>query len=191
MIRDGKEIQPSSLPGKVKGFPMKQGDVLLMRATAGGGVGDPLDREVWLVMKDVIAGYITPRRAAEVYGVAIEDGRVDQAKTDALRAQKRKERHYVKVIEAATDEFDERGCRICLMSSIVAVKIGVTDGDMVEYIGRNAAPLRAWAKIDDGADGDGVSMGPIGQSILGVSAPDQVLLRSMKINSADDPIDRL
>ncbi len=191
VIRDGKEIQPSSLPGKVKGFPMKQGDVLLMRATAGGGVGDPLDREVWLVMKDVIAGYITPRRAAEVYGVAIQDGHVDRAKTDALRGQKRKERHYFKVIEAATDEFDERGCRICLISSIVAVKIGVTDGDMVEYIGRNAAPLRAWAKIDDGADGDGVSMGPIGQSILGVSAPDQVLLRPMKINTADDPIDRL
>ena len=191
VVREGKEIQPSSLPGKVKGFPMQQGDILLMRATAGGGVGDPLDREVELVMKDVIAGYITPRRAAHIYGVVVEGRQANQAETDALRGQKRQEVDSLKVVEATTDEFDGRGCRICPVSSGVAARVGVRDGDMVEYVGRNAAPLRAWAKIAEGTDGDEVSIGPIGRGILGVSGSDQVRIRPLRINSADDPIDKL
>ena len=189
VIRGGKELQPSPLPGKVKGFPLEHNDVVLMRATAGGGVGDPLEREVELVMKDVIAGYVSERRASDVYGVVIEDGHVDQTKTAALRDQQRQQRTYFKVGETDVDEFDERGLRLCPMSREVAKKISTEDGGMVEYIGKQAAPLRAWAKIVDGADANEVSVGPIGRKILGVSSADQVWLRVVKVNRADDPLD--
>jgi hypothetical protein len=87
------------------------------------------------------------------------------------------------------DEFDERGLRLCPMSREVAKKISTEDGGMVEYIGKQAAPLRAWAKIVDGADANEVSVGPIGRKILGVSSADQVWLRVVKVNRADDPLD--
>ena len=191
VIRDGVEVQPSSLPGKVKSFPMRQGDILLMRATAGGGVGDPLDREVDLVLRDVVAGYVTLERAADVYGVLIEDGQVNQADTDTLRAGKRLERGYYMVVEAAGDDFDSRGCRVCMLDSGTAAEIGSKGGDMLEIIGRNAVPLRAWAKIADLGRAGEVPIGPIGRSILGVSAGSRVWVRTLKINAADDPLDRL
>src|SRR5262245_18442418 len=42
--RNGQPVQPSSLPGKVSGFPLVWGDVLLMESSGGGGLGDPIER---------------------------------------------------------------------------------------------------------------------------------------------------
>ena len=75
VIRDGTTLEPSAIPGKVKSFPLEAGDVVLMRTTAGGGVGDPLDREPTLVLEDASEGYVTPERAEGVYGADLWDER--------------------------------------------------------------------------------------------------------------------
>src|SRR5439155_58113 len=38
--RDGRRVPSSPLPGKVSGFPLEPGDVLLMESSGGGGFGD-------------------------------------------------------------------------------------------------------------------------------------------------------
>lgn len=43
--RDGQAIEPSPLPGKVSGFPLRAGDVVVMESSGGGGYGDPLARD--------------------------------------------------------------------------------------------------------------------------------------------------
>jgi N-methylhydantoinase B len=66
---DGTTID---LPSKVTTF-LQQGDRLLTVTPGGGGWGDPRERDPERVRKDVQANLITPVRAREVYGVAIED----------------------------------------------------------------------------------------------------------------------
>ena len=183
VIRGSEEIQPSVIPGKVKAFPMQAGDVLAIETTSGGGVGDPLEREVERVSKDVLDGYVSVARARDVYGVVFDDGQVDRAKTEAQRRKLREQRTYFKVIEDPVDEFDRNGCRLGPLSPKVARRVGVEEGDMVEYIGKAAAPLRAWVKIDDELPGDAVRVGPVGRKILQSGEADEVWLRALPVNT--------
>ena len=173
VFRDGKEIEPSPRPGKVKAFPLIQGDVVAITGCAGGGVGDPLDRDVDLVRTDVFEGYTTRKRAREMYGVVIENNHVDLAKTQETRRQKKEERQYYEVV-AGPDAFDDIGCRICELREDVAARIDVQDGSIVEYVGNSAAPLRAWVRVTGDAPKGGVSLGPVGRGILQVSEGDKI-----------------
>jgi N-methylhydantoinase B len=65
--------------------------------TGGGGWGDPLEREVELVQRDVIEGKVSLSAAREEYGVALRaDGDdsfvVDEKTTAALREKLRASR---------------------------------------------------------------------------------------------------
>jgi N-methylhydantoinase B len=66
---------------------VEPGDILWSRSGGGGGVGDPLQREVKKVQWDVVNRYISPAKARNVYGVAFKTGsdEVDQKATAALR----------------------------------------------------------------------------------------------------------
>ena len=185
VIRDGREIVPSALPGKVKSFPLRHGDVVLMKATAGGGVGDPLERDVELVRKDVFDGYITAPHSREAYGVVIENGQVDETRTRELRDHLRSERSYFRVVHSASDEFDGRGLRMCPLSNEAANGLGVADGDMVEYVSRTRAPVRAWARVADDVDAGVAPIGPIGRSMLKLSDGDDVWIRPVRLETAD------
>lgn len=70
-------------------FPLMHQDALYVRWNGGGGIGDPLRREPDKVMQDLRDGVISPRAAAQVYGVVIERGAVDAGATalqrDAMR----------------------------------------------------------------------------------------------------------
>ena len=182
VLRGGVELQPSPIPGKIKSFPMEYGDVLLMQATAGGGVGDPLEREPELVQKEVFQGYVTRDRARDVYGVIIDDAGVDLGQTREMRERLKSERQYFEVTESRGDDFDERGCRVCPLSEEGASRIGVGTGDMVEYIGKGNAPLRAWVRLEDGLPADGAPIGPIGRRVLLVEAGDEIWLRRLSVN---------
>src|SRR5262249_41447878 len=72
--RNGGRVQPSPLPGKVSGFPLEPGDVLLMESSGGGGFGDPLERDSARVAADVSEGYVSESAASAVYGVILRDG---------------------------------------------------------------------------------------------------------------------
>ena len=60
----------------------------IIRTAGGGGWGDPRDRDVALVLADVIEGLVTPQAAEREYGVAIDAKRlvVDVDATARLRA---------------------------------------------------------------------------------------------------------
>jgi N-methylhydantoinase B len=68
---------------------MKRGDLFRHVMAGGGGNGDPLTREPALVLEDVLEEKVTPQHAEQAYGVAIRDGRIDEAATAARRAAMR------------------------------------------------------------------------------------------------------
>ncbi len=67
------------------------GDIIRVIGPGAGGWGDPLTRPVDHVLADLRQGAISPARAEAEYGVVLQDGRVDEAATAALRAKARPE----------------------------------------------------------------------------------------------------
>ena len=68
---------------------LKAGDEVRIEWPGAGGWGFPLERDPELVLADVIAEKVTPRRAKEVYGVVVDavQRRVDYTATLKLRQQ--------------------------------------------------------------------------------------------------------
>ncbi len=180
VIRDGKPIEPSSLPGKVRAFPLKRNDLVIMRCTSGGGVGDPLERDPTRVLDDVLLEYVTPERAAEVYGVVIRDDQVDEGATLSMREQLKQRRHYISLANTDTNEFDANGCRLARINPGDASALGAIEGDMIEFVPAIGAPLRAWAKISEDVDSGSISLGPLGHLALKTDAGDEVQVRRIQ-----------
>ncbi len=67
------------------------GDILIITTGGGGGVGDPLDREVDKVRWDVLNEYVSMETARDTYGVIMNPGtfEVDLETTKELRARKK------------------------------------------------------------------------------------------------------
>ena len=151
----GPPIAPHDVPGKVAGFPLEYGDIIEQKSVGGGGYGDPLTREVELVKQDVLDEYVSEERARNVYGVVMANDEVDLAKTEKLREQLRRQRVYLEVIASEEDEYDKISCRVCLPSSQLANRLGVTTGDLVEYVTKEGLPLRAWVKVAADSTGKG------------------------------------
>jgi len=68
---------------------LKPGDVVTIDASGGGGNGNPLERELEMVVSDVMEGYVSLERAREDYGVVIDPKtfKVDMEETKKLRGQ--------------------------------------------------------------------------------------------------------
>jgi N-methylhydantoinase B len=63
-----------------------EGERVVSASAGGGGYGSPTEREPELVSNDVAEGWITPKRAAQVYHVSLDvEGDVDWAQTATLR----------------------------------------------------------------------------------------------------------
>ena len=140
--RSGQRVQSSPLPGKVSGFPLELGDVLLMESSGGGGFGDPLERDPEHVAADAAEGYVTSAAAEAIYGVVLREGAPDAAATAARRASLRATRLRVRVIAGAG--LDAGSGREVRLSTEVATRLGVTPGAVVEFVNPRGAPLRAW-----------------------------------------------
>ncbi|MFA9430367.1 hydantoinase B/oxoprolinase family protein [Egicoccus sp. AB-alg2] len=84
------------LEGLVDDEPIAAGEVIRIRTTGGGGWGDPLDRDVDLVGRDVLWGKVSRDGAREDYGVVVtgpdDEPVVDHDATVDLRARLREER---------------------------------------------------------------------------------------------------
>jgi N-methylhydantoinase B/oxoprolinase/acetone carboxylase alpha subunit len=79
------------------GRPFKDGDLFEHFYNAGGGYGDPIERDAALVREDLDNGVITPRAARAVYRVAAGSKSdrtysVDSEGTERLRLAERSER---------------------------------------------------------------------------------------------------
>jgi N-methylhydantoinase B len=72
--------------GKVDVLHLEPGDLVSIFSPSGGGHGDPRRRDPERVREDVRAGFLTPARAREAYGVVVANGAVDLAATQRLRA---------------------------------------------------------------------------------------------------------
>ena len=77
---DERELPPLS-----EGNMLRRGDVLRIETGGGGGYGHPHEREPWRVAKDVADGFVSASAARRHYGVAVENGGVDEAETTRLR----------------------------------------------------------------------------------------------------------
>jgi N-methylhydantoinase B len=67
---------------------LREGETLVSVTCGGGGYGPPEERDPEMVLRDVQERWITRRRAAEIYRVAIrEDGTLDWIETERLRGR--------------------------------------------------------------------------------------------------------
>ncbi len=76
--------------------PVPAGTLIRIRTTGGGGWGDPLDRDVELVVRDVAWGKVSRAGAAADYGVVItgpgDEPVADMTRTASLRSDMREQR---------------------------------------------------------------------------------------------------
>jgi N-methylhydantoinase B len=175
VVRNGVELQPSDVPGKVTGFNLQQGDVLVCQSAGGGGYGDPLDREVERVLRDVLKGYLSEERALSHYGVVIRDGLVDEVTTKRERRRAKSEKVRARVLLAETDIFEERR-RIVHVGEMIANSSGLEDGELAELLSSNGAPLRSWIKRRSGLDG--IELSATACEILRVKPGDSIFIRA-------------
>jgi len=80
------------LPTRYADYPLKAGDIFCLDTPGGGGLGDPHAREAAKVLEDVAEGYVSPERAADIYGVAViangSGWTIDETATRNLRKTK-------------------------------------------------------------------------------------------------------
>ena len=73
---------------KDQDIALRPGDVVTVSTPGGGGYGEPFARDPLSVAVDVARGYYTVAEARERFGVVLApDGTLDEAATDALRAE--------------------------------------------------------------------------------------------------------
>lgn len=75
---------------------IRVGEAIVSESSSGGGYGDPLDRDPYLVAHRVREGWITKAYARDVYGVVVDDSKEtyvpDMPATDSLRKEMRASR---------------------------------------------------------------------------------------------------
>ena len=76
------------LPAKVTAYPLQAGDMITMLTSAGGGFGNPYERDPDLVAADVRDGRVSIEAARRDYGVVInpDTNEADPAATATLRS---------------------------------------------------------------------------------------------------------
>jgi N-methylhydantoinase B len=79
--------QSSTSITKVTQVPIKQGTQVTFLTAGGGGCGDPIERAVEDVIRDIELGYISGERAKRDYGVVLtSSGRLDERATSDRRS---------------------------------------------------------------------------------------------------------
>ncbi len=79
-LKSGKQLRPKGQQS------IPPGDRLILSLAGGGGFGDPFTRDPAMVAEDVAGGYVSVDRAAELYGVVVDEhGTIDEAATAVLR----------------------------------------------------------------------------------------------------------
>jgi N-methylhydantoinase B len=180
VIRGGESISPSEFPGKVTRFPLKRGDVVVMQTSGGGGYGDPLERNLEKIEKDLRDGLVTEERARVRYGVVLRGNEVDLEKTSQQREKKRKERDCFNVRLWRGEEY-EGAKRLCFLGLSTLKHLGLKEGDLVELVHPKTAPLRAWVSGAEREEEGTISLGKSGLEILGVREGDEIELRPILI----------
>ena len=181
-IQNGDTEAPLSIPGKVTGQTIRQGDVVVMESAGGGGYGDPLARHPDAVSADVRAGYVSREGAERDYGVILDNhARPDKGSTDALRQSLAAQVTELTVFVDPTDPYHgiKGRHRVVRLHPEVADSANLDDGQLVELLGRHPAPLRAWVRRDHRQKPNSVPLDAFGCAALGVAQGDTVCLRRL------------
>ena len=174
--RDGQPIAPSRLPGKVGGFPLQPGDILLMESSGGGGFGDPLERDPAHVVADVAEGYVTRESAESAYGIVWSSDGVDADATARRRASQREARPRVRVHAADVAATLGRAIRI---DAETTQRLGVAEGAVVELVNPRGAPLRAWVTSVVPGDGHGAEAAAEALRMLAIEDGAEIEIRAV------------
>ena len=179
VVRDGKTIEPSPVPGKVGGFALEAGDVVRMETSGGGGYGDPLTRKPEKVLDDVAHGYLSAAQARSRYGVVIApSGAIDADATREQRARLQASRELAAVTLSNEAEPDGPRRRIRLPADL-ARRLDIESGALVEIATPACgAALRGWAEITQRAD---LALSAEALAALGAQAGDTVEVRPVHV----------
>ncbi|MEM8853814.1 MAG: hydantoinase B/oxoprolinase family protein [Pseudomonadota bacterium] len=131
VCRDGAPVEPSSFRGKISGFPLKRGDLVVMRSSGGGGFGDPAERD------------------AEALSADKDDGIVTEAGAAAYRDQAPDE--TVAPIHAGCETLAPYEARL---SAALAERLGTAPGQMIEIVPNKGAVLRFWVRPEPASGHD-------------------------------------
>lgn len=93
-VNPGEENQ-RYLGSLFSGLPLYQGDTVTRPSAGGGGLGDPLKRNLDAVLEDVEQGYVSPDRAKKDYGVIVKEVDPDLCKFSIDAEASAKERSYI------------------------------------------------------------------------------------------------
>jgi N-methylhydantoinase B len=179
VIRGGAEIEPSALPGKVTGFPLREGDVVVMRTAGGGGYGDPLERPPDDVRRDVAFGYVSAERAAAVYGVVLAGDGVDERATARLRRRLSARRARLRAARLDGPEHDGMR-RVAALAPATARRLRIRAGALVEVPSPDGPALRAWAHLDPALETGVCALGAEALAMLGLAPGAAVELRPIR-----------
>ena len=184
VIRDGRTVEPSDVPGKVSAFPLEAGDIVREETVGGGGYGDSLTRNPGCVLADVAEGYLDAAEAKARYGVVIgKDGGFDKAASEAKRAALKGARALAP-LAAGNEEMFDGPRRQAIVPAELASALGVSEGDLIELSTGLGAAVRAWARIGGariGGPGEGgLVLGPSGLRLLRGQAGDEIEIRAIR-----------
>jgi N-methylhydantoinase B len=177
LVRSGDvETVPGEIPGKIANYPLRKGDLVISESSGGGGFGDPLDRDLAQVERDLREGYISEHHAATVYGAAFRNGAIDKEATAARRKQLRLGRLQLRLLRQP-DLLNRGRLRVCAVSTDVANDAGIATGEVVELLNGKGPPVRCWALIQSELKNGvvGVSSDTIG--LAGLKENESVQLR--------------
>lgn len=100
---DGAE----ELPARAKGLRVEAEDGYYMRATGGPGYGDPIDRSLDDVQKDLDFGIVSRSMATDAYEVVVtDDGVIDSEASERLRRNRREQRRSLPTTRERVDAGD-------------------------------------------------------------------------------------
>jgi N-methylhydantoinase B len=138
--RLGGEVR--ELEAKVDEFELRPGDVVQYTWQGGGGYGDPLDRKVEAVARDVEEGVVTEERARQIYGLgadreAIRRARLERAETPARAAGR------------ARGEPVERVGLSLVLARNGSLQLECACGHVFCGAGENWKDYAAWRRLDD------------------------------------------
>ena len=176
-------LEDFDTPGKIAGYPVEEGNVVLIRSAGGGGYGDPLERDVERLAADVREGYVSRKAAHELYGVVLdEEGRVDNLATIECRERLRVSRILLRAVldPTAFEEGKVSRRRICRLNPADIKAFGLCEDDIVELDAHRAAPLRAWVRVDRATQRRTLPIDARGLAILKCADGDRVELRALR-----------
>ena len=177
--RDGVEIPPSAVPGKVGGFALARNDIVRIQSSGGGGYGNPLERNSELVASDVKLGYLSLEQARERYGVILTSTlKVDSERTSVKRKVLTEMVLKVEVTAGDVVPFDGSR-RLIYLSPELSENSSLQHDDLVELsYPEGGASLRGWVRIHETTSPLTLSRDAI--EVLGVRPQASVTLRPVE-----------